>query len=106
MQILHKVYLEGVFLGWVSYGTAADLWSDAAYATREDFADSKPIGSWTCDTEDHEYVEVEVKHRDESPSFTMQWCNACRCLVSPPFDGYAYHDYGCDMESSCKCDVV
>lgn len=87
-------------IGYVCYNTCSDLWGDEVYVGR----DLKELhGAYTCSNRYHGRGLVTLR-RNSEPDLEMRWCVICECLVTPPFDGYTYHDYDCEMDDSCVCD--
>ena len=95
---VHSVWQNGVHLGYVRYATASDIWGEALYRSVADcLGEHDRIGRYTCertpDMEDPHPVEwVSVVHW-YYPQSAFLYCPNCRCLVTPPYDGYVYLDY-------------
>lgn len=90
------VTLVGAKLGFVHYNTASDTWSEVIHETVADYLERKKLGEWSCERppmmeNPHRPVWVGLTRNGET--IKMLFCETCRCLVTPPFDGYAYTDY-------------
>ena len=109
-----KVFRGEEFLGWTSYSNSADVWTGMLAPTIDDLRAGLGRKERDCTGYDtplrarmrdpHELVTVQVNEEiGGDDRCELRFCPECRTLVTPPFDGYAYHDYGCAMQP-CTCD--
>jgi hypothetical protein len=95
----HTVTLAtGEHVGWVGYHTVSDIWFEHVEAT----ADEAVWGEHRhctnppdVDGTPHKFVLAHTAYRGET-CLNFLYCQTCRCLVTPPHDGYAYLDYPTD----------
>lgn len=90
------VFLCAGYIGFVHYETASDTWSEAIYEDVAAYLERRKLGEWSCarppTMEDpHPLLWVMLSRNGEIVK--MLYCDVCRCVVAPPFDGYAYDDY-------------
>jgi hypothetical protein len=109
LQVRFRVFVDGEELGYSLYNTVVDLWGDAVYT---DFDCTNPRGEYTCQDPNHDHsgAAMLAHHKDDGERYGFRWCGECRCIVTPPFDGYVYHEYDCAAEGdydnlSCECGV-
>lgn len=92
----------GHIIGYARYNTCSDMWWDEVY---KDLEMTEPHGEHTCRNRYHGREEITLRRYFKGESdLEMRFCVICKCLVSPPFDGYTYHDYDCLMDENCRCD--
>lgn len=94
---------KGTLLGYAFYHTVSDIFGDAIHSTNWDDPNGL-VGEWTCRSAEHPRQEVTLLRSGEE--FQFRYCPDCVCLVTPPHDGYVYHEYDCEMDASCKCEAI
>lgn len=109
---------DDIHIAWVGYQNTADVWCGGAFSEPRPKNDWETrLGEWQCqahplrhDPHPIVWVNVTQRHPDtewdwpyKPEEYRMKWCETCLCIVPPPFDGYAYHDYGCKMGRECSC---
>lgn len=92
MILDYRIYVNGVYHGECRYQNTADIL----------YQDERRCG---CNYTD---LAPSVEARTVGPcgEFALRWCLGCDAIRFPPFDGYTYHDYGCDPFAECKCGEV
>lgn len=105
MTEVHEVRVAGIVVGVAGYHTVSDILGEEIYATRDDLhaGYDKRSGEAHCvrppyGENPHPMVWADLHElrggvADESNPSRYLYCSFCRCLVTPPHDGYAYGDY-------------
>ena len=115
MILIHEIEVAGKVVGYARYNTVSDLWSSATWPTFKEAAEGAGMYACCRDEEAHPVAVANlwrvlnrdgvwvVRVIDGADDFcTLRWCGECKAIVTPPFDGYEYHHYGCPMKP-CKC---
>lgn len=105
-EIFH-VRHNGERIGFAAYANASDIWCQPIWALR---SEANGRVWWRCEDAQHElaWVDLWLSDSDTDPDTEhcrLKACLSCRALVPPPHDGYAYHEYGCEMGKACQCDM-
>jgi hypothetical protein len=109
-----RVIYQGKTIGWAGYQNTADVWCEGIGPTENTIRTGE---SWKhCSApEEHSLVWVTLTTaRDDTAEawedaerYKLKACLGCMALVSPPHDGYVYHDYNCDLawreHKKCSC---
>lgn len=101
MKKAFLVTVAGASVGWVAMETTVDLWQEPLFAHPADIGDwSKRLGVEHCvahpDSAEtpHALQWAHLADRTLGETYSLLYCDACKCLVSPPTDGYGcYHEY-------------
>jgi len=109
MTLICEIVVAGKTVGYSYYNTVSDMWGSATYDSFEE-ASLDGVFRTCADQEQHSLIKTKVfvlhsgERTQESP-YELRWCSECRAVVTPPFDDYEYHQYGCAM-SPCSCEEI
>lgn len=103
-NIIHSVWRGDAVVGYAVLQGASDMWYETVEPTIEGIVDSRLTRQCTNQPGDdkppHRLQHVTLRRTGSLSQKTasdffykLLYCPTCRCLISPPCDGYDYGDY-------------